>query len=162
MRPKRPNCPAPATKGAQSAHSRPTEPVHPARHRTRVKRMKGQSPEPRCHKTIEAETGGGATLRANGTGSRATPWFEGAQPLRRCAPLSESAHLGKPRRFLRRCAPFSKVRTKKWAHSRRTKSRPGQSPGLAGKTMAAAGGSATYAPTAPGPGRCPGIGERTE
>src|SRR5580658_3185024 len=40
------------------------------------------------------------------------PCFEGAHFIRRCAPISTSAHLGKPRRFLRRCAPFSKVRTK--------------------------------------------------
>jgi len=37
--------------------------------------------------------------------------FEGAHRVRRCAALSKSAHLGKPRGFLRRCAPFSKVRT---------------------------------------------------
>jgi len=67
----------------------------------------------------EAEARGCATLRINGTGSRAVPWFEGAHPLRRCAPVFESAHLGKPRRFLRRCAPSSKVRTKT-AHLRRT------------------------------------------
>jgi len=30
-------------------------------------------------------------------------------------PFSKSAHLGKPRRFLRRCAPFSKVRTENCA-----------------------------------------------
>jgi hypothetical protein len=40
-----------------------------------------------------------------------TPFFEDAHPIRRCATFFESAHLGKPRRFLRRCAAFSKVRT---------------------------------------------------
>jgi hypothetical protein len=44
--------------------------------------------------------------------------FEGAHLLRRCAPVSRSAHLGKSRGFLRRCAPFSKVRTKNCAPSR--------------------------------------------
>jgi hypothetical protein len=100
--------------------------------------LSGHSPRPLSDKPTEAEASGCATVRANGTGSRATPWFEGAHPLRRCAPLSESAHLGKPRRFLRRCAPFSKVRTKKCAPSPRTNSRPGQSPGLAGETIEAA------------------------
>jgi len=70
------------------------------------------------NKTFEAEASGCATLRVNGTGSRAVPWFEGAHLLRRCAPVFESAHLGKPRRFLRRCAGFSKVRTKNCAPSR--------------------------------------------
>jgi hypothetical protein len=64
------------------------------------------------NKANKADAGECATLRVNGTGSRATPWFEGAHFLRRCAPFSKSAHLGKPRRFLRRCAPLSKVRTK--------------------------------------------------
>ena len=41
--------------------------------------------------------------------------FEGAHLLRRCAPCFKSAHLGKARSFLRRCAPFCKVRTKKCA-----------------------------------------------
>ncbi len=70
------------------------------------------------NKAIKAETSDCATLRLNGTGSRATPWFEGAQLLRRCSPDSKSEHLGKPRRFLRRCSPFSKVRTEKCAPSK--------------------------------------------
>jgi hypothetical protein len=70
------------------------------------------------NKAIEAEASDCATLRVNGTGSRAVPWFEGAHLLRRCAPVFESAHLGKSRRFLRRCAPFSKVRTEKCAPSK--------------------------------------------
>ena len=48
---------------------------------------------------------------APGTGPR--PCFEGAHcgsKMRNW--FSKSAHLGKPRRFLRRCAPFSKMRTK--------------------------------------------------
>ena len=47
---------------------------------------------------------------APGAGPR--PCFEGAQGVRRCAAFFGSAHLGKCRRFLRRCAPISKVRTK--------------------------------------------------
>jgi hypothetical protein len=42
---------------------------------------------------------------------------EGAHSLRRCAPFFESAHLGKPRRFLRRCARFYKMRTENCASS---------------------------------------------
>src|ERR1700722_4368616 len=53
---------------------------------------------------------------AQGAGPR--PCFEGAHCVRRCALVFESAHLGKSRRFLRRCAPFCKVRTKT-AHLRR-------------------------------------------
>jgi hypothetical protein len=34
------------------------------------------------------------------------PAFEDAHQIRRCAPKPESAHLGKSRRFLRRCAAF--------------------------------------------------------
>jgi hypothetical protein len=41
--------------------------------------------------------------------------FEGAHLIRRCSPCCKSAHLGKARSFLRRCAPFSKVRTEKCA-----------------------------------------------
>ena len=59
----------------------------------------------------------------NGTGSRATPWFEGAQPPSKVLTKLESAHLGKPRRFLRRSAPFSKVRTKNCASSGHSASR---------------------------------------
>jgi hypothetical protein len=54
--------------------------------------------------------------RAGTRGPR--PRFEGAHPIRRCAAFSTSAHLGKARRFLRRCAPFSKMRTKT-AHLRK-------------------------------------------
>jgi hypothetical protein len=42
---------------------------------------------------------------------RLTPFFEGAQPPSKMLTVFESEHLGKPRRFLRRCAAFSKVRT---------------------------------------------------
>jgi hypothetical protein len=42
---------------------------------------------------------------------------EGAHPVRRCAPFSRSAHLGKSRRFLRRCAPVYKMRTENCAPS---------------------------------------------
>ncbi len=52
---------------------------------------------------------------APGAGPR--PPAEGAHGVRRCAPISRSAHLGKPRRFLRRSAPFSKMRTKNCAPS---------------------------------------------
>ena len=67
---------------------------------------------------IEAEASASTTLRDNGTGCRAEALPEGAQPVRRCARFSKSAHLGKPRGFLRRCAPFSKVRTEKCASSK--------------------------------------------
>src|ERR1700722_7828700 len=36
-------------------------------------------------KALEAEARGCATLRVNGTGSRAVPWFEDAHHLRKCA-----------------------------------------------------------------------------
>src|ERR1700722_2623676 len=54
----------------------------------------------------EAEAGRCATLRLIGTGSRATPWFEGAHYPSKMRTVFKSANLGKPRRFLRRCAPF--------------------------------------------------------
>jgi len=41
--------------------------------------------------------------------------FEGAHIVRRCAACWRGAHLGKPRRFLRRCAPISKMRTRNCA-----------------------------------------------
>src|SRR5580704_18225900 len=73
------------------------------------------------HKAIEAEASACTTLRENGTRSRAVPWgrgpAEGAHVVRRCAAFSKSAHLGKPRGFLRRCAPLSKVRTENCAPS---------------------------------------------
>ena len=53
---------------------------------------------------------------APGAGPR--PCFEGAQFVRRCAGFSRSGHLGKARRFLRRCAPISKVRTEICATSK--------------------------------------------
>ncbi len=71
---------------------------------------------------IEAEASGNTTLRVNGTGSRAVPWGPGSKVrtgFRRCALVFESAHLGKSRRFLRRCAPFSKVRTENCASSQK-------------------------------------------
>jgi hypothetical protein len=85
-------------------------------------------PKPACARLYASATPGAgqplprparccATLRVNGTGCRAVPWFEGAHSLRRCAPFSKSAHLGKSRRFLRRCAPLSKVRTENCASS---------------------------------------------
>jgi hypothetical protein len=37
---------------------------------------------------------------------------EGAHLIRRCAAFCGSAHLGKPRGFLRRCAAYAKMRTK--------------------------------------------------
>jgi hypothetical protein len=49
---------------------------------------------------------------------------EGAHSLRRCAPFFESAHLGKPRRFLRRCARFYKMRTENCASSQNGAPRP--------------------------------------
>ena len=77
------------------------------------------SVQKRCpNQTIEAAASACATLRPNGTGSRATPWFEGAHSVRRCSLDSKSEHLGKSRRFLRRCAPLSKVRTENCASSK--------------------------------------------
>jgi hypothetical protein len=95
MQTKRLSHPAPAAKGARLRIGQETmNDIDPP----------GQSPGPQSDKTIEAEAGNCATLCANGTGSRAMPWFEGAHLVRRCAPELESAHLGKSREFLRGCA----------------------------------------------------------
>jgi hypothetical protein len=80
---------------------------------------------------IEAEASCCATLRVNGTGSRAVSWFEGAHVVRRCARFSKSAHLGNPRGFLRRCAPLSKMRTENCAPSDRTRARVCERPASA-------------------------------
>ena len=68
----------------------------------------------------EAEASSCETVRVNGTGCRAAALpAEGAQLVRRSARLFEKcAYLGKPRKFLRRCAPFSKMRTENCASSR--------------------------------------------
>jgi hypothetical protein len=120
------------------------------------------SPKPLSDKPTEAEASGNATLRANGSGSRAKPWFEGAHAVRRCTADSNSAHLGKPRRFLRRCAAafedaHSPVRifVQRKALSPNPKQRPKPKPAV----------TRLDAPTAPGPGQRPGwiLGwERTE
>jgi hypothetical protein len=110
-------------------------------------RMNETSLKKESNNRIEAEASRCATLRINGTGSRAVPWFEGAHLLRRCAPDSKSAHLGKSRCFLRRCAPFSKVRTKNCAPSRTERGK-----GVEAEAVVAR----LYASTAPGPGRRPG------
>jgi len=49
-------------------------------------------------------------VQGQGPASKVRSLFEGAG-------FSRSAHLGKARGFLRRCAPFSKVRTEKCASS---------------------------------------------
>jgi hypothetical protein len=72
---------------------------------------------------------------------------EGAHVVRRCAGVSKSAHLGKPRRFLRRCAPFSKMRTENCATSKGDglghRFRPVRTPCLALRTFPDAYGALT-------------------
>jgi hypothetical protein len=71
------------------------------------------------NQTLEAEASRCAHSCVIGTGCRATALrprpFEGAHIVRRCAAFWGGAHLGKPRGFLRRCAPISKMRTRNCA-----------------------------------------------
>ena len=93
---------------------------------------------------IEAETSLCMTLRDNGTAPasgypRATALpVEGAHLVRRCSPFSKSEHLGKPRGFLRRCAPLCKVLTKNCASSNNTLQ--GATPTALRKAVGAASG----------------------
>jgi hypothetical protein len=63
------------------------------------------------NKALEAEACACATLRVNGTGSRAVPWFEGAHWVRRCAPFLKVRILENPddsfegAHAFARCAP---------------------------------------------------------
>ncbi len=74
--------------------------------------------EARCCPGAPGSTAPGPGRCPGGTGSRAVPCFEGAHPLRRYSPVSKSEHLGKSRRFHRRCSPLSKVRTENCASSK--------------------------------------------
>jgi hypothetical protein len=67
----------------------------------------------------KAEARSCATLRFNGTGSRAVPWFEDAHLVRRCAPFSKSAHLENPGDFFEDAHPFRRCAPKS-AHLRRS------------------------------------------
>ncbi len=90
-------------------------------------RGRGTQNRPVERDAIEAEASVCTTLRRERHRTRERvpegrgPAFEDAHRIRRCAPKSKSAHLGKPRRFLRRCAAFSKVRNFWCASSRRRK-----------------------------------------
>ena len=63
-------------------------------------------------KTIEAETGECTTLRVNGTGSRAVPWFEDAHSLRRCSPVSKVRILENPGDFFEDAQRFPRCALK--------------------------------------------------
>jgi hypothetical protein len=66
----------------------------------------------------EAFDGDGDPSQCDCNAIQNRPVFEGAHWVRRGAGCSRGAHLGKARRFLRRCAAFSKVRTRNGASSK--------------------------------------------
>ena len=70
----------------------------------------------------KAEARSCATLRSNGTGSRAVPWFEGAQLVRRCAGFRKVRILENPEDFFEDAHPFPRC-ARKSANPRRERTK---------------------------------------